>query len=198
MNPKRSSILGLTAAFVAAVGIGLGARMAVDADGDPTSTRAIVATAKQDAPVAQVDSLADGVVTLQEVNEAVAQTAQCARDRGVNVEMRAGSDKVPNRVGFAAATIDEGESARQILAACQDQYSSRLSQVFSAQARPDAAQTAAGREFMGRCMAARGVPVPETITQAVLFEWGMSRVPEIGGPNADCVDQHYRELGFWP
>ncbi len=198
MNRKRNSIVGLTAAFVAALGLGLGARMAVDADGDPNSTRAIVETAQQDAPAAQVDALADGVVTLQEVNDAVAQTAQCARDKGVNVEMRAGSDKVPNRVGFAAATLEDGESARQVLVDCQTRYLDRLSQTFSAQARPDAEQTAAGREFMGRCMAARGITVPATITQQVLLNWSMSRDPEVGGPNADCVDQHYRELGFWP
>lgn len=200
MNPKLKlkAVVGLLAAFTLALGIGLGARLVADAGSNPDSTEAVLAAAIDGSEGAQAVALSDGVVSLHELNQAIGQAAQCARDRGVKIEMRAGSAKTPDRIGFAAATIDEGESFRRVLADCQQQYSSRLSAVFSAQVRPDAAQAAAGRDFIGQCMAGRGVVVAGAVSESVLIEWSMSPDPEIGGPYADCVDRHYRELGFWP
>jgi hypothetical protein len=171
---------------------------AVTAGQDANSIQSIVDSARSSASADQVQALSDGLVTLEEVNSAVARTADCAIARGVKIELRPGSAVVPASLGFAAPTLDQAEAARVVLEECKSAHLNAVQQVFAAQNRPTAAQAAEGRVLLGACMTERGIAVPPVVTEADLIAWARSADKRVNGANADCVERHYRELGFWP
>lgn len=190
-------VLGLVAAAAGFMAYTAFARSNVPDQPEPTI--AVAARALLDAPSPQADALVDGKVTREEAEAAIARTEACARGQGVATELHPGSGLSLPSVGFTVPTIAEGEKARAILVACQNQHSNRVLEVWNAQNRPTEAQSAEGRAWFGACMTGHGVTVPAgPVTESQMLEWAHTTDLTTRFAAAKCTEDHVAAFGFWP
>ena len=195
---KRNLALAVSAGgMIAAVA---GFVSVVEGDGErPESVAEIVAEARSGAPEETLDTLADGEVTFDERERAVARTAACAADRGLDVELRNSHDGAPTDLGFSAATLEEAEKSRLILEECKAAHLNDIHKVFGAQNRPDNEELSQGRVFFAQCMAESGIRVAsDEVSESQMIIWAQSDDEQTRAANAFCVDRHYTAFGFWP
>jgi hypothetical protein len=158
----------------------------------------VVQAAQTQAPDVQQVALADGVVSWDEHEAAIARTAQCARDAGVDVEMHEAVGRAPSRIGFVATSLEAGEASRARLDACRAVHLAAIDRVWLRAALPDDPERAANAYLSG-CLAERGFDIPgETPEGAVINVFSAARQDGGAAFSAalECIEQRRIEEGY--
>jgi hypothetical protein len=96
-------------------------------------------------------------VTIEEYEAAVAQTARCASERGVQVEMVPRDGRRPSSIGFAAGSLAAADEAKKILDDCRAQFLSEIETTWALQqADVSADETLAAHRRLTECLIDRG------------------------------------------
>jgi hypothetical protein len=103
----------------------------------------------------QREILKDGVVTFAEYEAAKQATIQCARDAGLQVDVRPAAGMRPSSYGISAPTESEMEAAKATLSDCERAFLSDVDLAPAHQGYTDA-ELAGGLAALNACLRADG------------------------------------------
>ncbi len=165
------------------------------------TVEALVASLPADTSEQQRGVLADGDVSQDEYEAAVAATIGCMRSAGVEVLVTPAQGRRPTRFGFVAADLTAASTSREVMGKCESEHLSRLAVVKSIQDRPSDAEREAGSRKLAACIKAAGVAVRgDKVTDADRARWA---APDASNDHAlkawfTCSDELEPELGYRP
>ena len=93
----------------------------------------VVALAMERAAPDERDALADGAVTLEELNSSRRDVAACARQLGLDVDMHDGEGLKPSNYSVSAATEDQLQQSISVLEGCESNHSTQVEMVWAYQ-----------------------------------------------------------------
>ena len=189
-----SSFVVVTAALTAAMTSGVFASA-----GEPRvpTLDEVVSQAQRQASDSQASILADGVVTWDEHESAIAATAACLSESGVSVEMRAAQGKRPSQIGFAVSSREEGTAAEEHLRGCRAEHLDAVDAVWLRAALPEDVERRAN-EYLSTCLLERGFTVEAERDGVVVNVFSEAQADRDGAGQVvgECVEQRRAELGY--
>lgn len=104
-----------------------------------------------------------GRVTQQEYEAAIQQTAACAREAGVQIEMDAGAGLRPSSIGFAASgSIQDAEAAKSKLDKCRSQFLTAVETTWAfQQASASTSDVQRAHQRLTQCMIEQGAVIAD-------------------------------------
>lgn len=147
----------------------------------------------------QQAALADGIVSWDEHEAAIAATAECLTSRGVTVEVAPADGKRPSSIGFRVATVGEGEEARAKLDGCRDAHLTAIESVWLAQQADVArANAVAGNTYVADCLRSHGQAIGSLVpvTNEDISKWISSAEPGLHEATLACLLQRRVDLGY--
>jgi len=165
-NRRFQAAAGLIIAFVA---IGSIAYFAVQSQASASPKPALPSAQSYATSVAhkttdfQAAALADGVITQQEYDAAIQQTAECATKAGVDVEVTPAAGDRASSIGFTAkGTIGDAQAAKAKLDTCSAQYLDNVQTAWALQkAAATPAQVKQAHQRLTQCMTDGGAVIAD-------------------------------------
>lgn len=168
-----------------------------EAVGDPPPVQEVFDALMEDAPEIQRTILADGTVTWDEHEGAIASFVQCLEENGVTAEVRPADGKRPTEVGFAASNHEMAVAAKDIYDRCKAEHVGAVRLAWLQQLRPTVDENLAALEWLGVCMASKDVALRGgTVTLDERMSWFSSTDPAVRQANRECMADHEREFGW--
>ena len=198
---KRKSLVSLVAgaALVAVLAIGATAVALDRGTSDDPRVRAAVSEALSSANLGEAQSaaLADGRVTREELDSAIAEEVSCLRSRGINAEVVPGSGRNPSSVTVSLPSLAVAGDAEAHLGSCKDANSRALMGVWLEQNRPGDSEAAEARRFVAQCIEAREgtISTPDP-SDADISQWLDSPDPVTRIAAGSCIEERYKVYGF--
>lgn len=200
MTPKKLCIaLAAGAALIPGVLLAANASRPAGPNGRAPTLAETVSGAQASANDEQAPALADGVVTWDEHEAAIAKVASCLESQGVSVTVETAAGHRPSSVGFAAPSLDAAERARALLEGCKQTYLSQVDAVWLAANRPTPSDIERGAAYVRDCLGSAGqlvYPASGAVNGEQLAVWLQDPSPAFHDAVIQCLVTRRQELGY--
>ena len=110
----------------------------------------------------QAPVIEDGVVTYDEYEAAIAQTATCAQQAGVRTIVEPGRGQRPSSIEFVAATLADADVSRARLDDCKARYLDDIEMTWALQnAQPTEQEQREAHRLLSACIESRGAVIDD-------------------------------------